>query len=92
MGELYEADARDVEVLTLDEHLRLRPGSHDSRVRERHEDQSSSFVLASGRRLPASGNHPFLTLDGWVHLADLARGQLRRIVTQLGGTNDRSHE
>jgi replicative DNA helicase len=30
--------------------------------------------LASGRTVTASANHPFLTLDGWVHLADLAAG------------------
>jgi replicative DNA helicase len=31
--------------------------------------------LASGRSVIASGNHPFLTLDGWVHLEDLKAGQ-----------------
>jgi replicative DNA helicase len=30
--------------------------------------------LASGRTVTASANHPFLTLDGWVHLADLTVG------------------
>jgi replicative DNA helicase len=30
--------------------------------------------LTSGRTVTASANHPFLTLDGWVHLADLAPG------------------
>src|SRR5262249_52304550 len=30
--------------------------------------------LASGRKVTASANHPFLTLDGWVHLEDLAVG------------------
>jgi replicative DNA helicase len=30
--------------------------------------------LASGRRATASANHPFLTLEGWVHLGDLRVG------------------
>ncbi len=73
MGELYERDARDVEVLTLDEHLRLGPGvmTHVfcSGVKAVFELQ-----LASGRSVTASANHPFLTVDGWVHLSDLAVG------------------
>jgi replicative DNA helicase len=30
--------------------------------------------LASGREVKASGNHPFLTLSGWLPLEELARG------------------
>jgi replicative DNA helicase len=74
MGALYEREARDVEVLTLDEHLRLGPGvmSHVfcSGVKPVFE-----LRLASGRSVTASANHPFLTIDGWVHLADLAPGR-----------------
>ena len=73
IGALHERDARDVEVLTLDEHLQLAPGvmthvfcSGVKRVFE--------LKLASGRTVMASANHPFLTIDGWVHLADLAVG------------------
>ncbi len=73
MGALYDADARDVDVLTLDEHLRLVPGvishvfcSGDKAVFE--------LQLASGRSVTASANHPFLTIDGWVHLADITPG------------------
>ncbi len=73
IGELYASDAHDVEVMTLDEHLRLVPGtmSHafSSGVKKVFE-----LVLASGRRVVASANHPFLTIDGWVHLADLRPG------------------
>ncbi len=73
MGALHERSAIDVDVLTLDEHLRLVPGvlSHvfASGVKPVFE-----LKLASGRKVTASGNHPFLTLDGWVHLADLAVG------------------
>ncbi|HEV7527256.1 MAG TPA: replicative DNA helicase [Acidimicrobiia bacterium] len=73
MGALFAEDARDVEVLTLDEHLQLVPGvmTHVfcSGVKRVFELQ-----LASGRSVTASANHPFLTLDGWVHLADLSAG------------------
>ena len=79
IGALYEAEARDVEVLTLDEHLRLVPGvmTHVfcSGVKPVFELQ-----LASGPHVTASANHPFLTLDGWVHLADLEPGHARRVV------------
>ena len=73
IGEMHEQDAREVDVLTLDEHLRLVPGvmTHTfcSGVKPVFELQ-----LASGRTVTASANHPFLTLDGWVHLADLSVG------------------
>jgi replicative DNA helicase len=73
IGELAASGARDVEVLTLDEHLRVVPGvlahAFSSGVKQVFELQ-----LASGRRVVASGNHPFLTIDGWVHLDDLRPG------------------
>ena len=73
IGELCERDAQDVEVLTLDEHLQLVPGTMT------HAFCSGvkpvfALQLASGRTVTASANHPFLTLDGWVHLADLSVG------------------
>jgi replicative DNA helicase len=40
--------------------------------------------LASGRKVTASANHPFLTFDGWVHLADLAVG-MSVASSRLGG-------
>jgi len=73
IGELYAADARDVEVLTLDERLRLRPGRM-THVFESGTKEIFELQLASGRRVTASANHPFLTLDGWAHLADLRPG------------------
>jgi replicative DNA helicase len=73
IGELFANDVRDIEVLTLDEHLRLVPGIM-SHVFESGTKPVFELVLASGRTVTASGNHPFLTLDGWVHLADLRVG------------------
>ncbi|MGH8977039.1 MAG: replicative DNA helicase [Acidimicrobiia bacterium] len=73
MGALYESGAANTDVLTLDEHLRLTPGvmSHvfASGVKETFE-----LCLASGRRVTASSNHPFLTVDGWVQVDALAPG------------------
>jgi replicative DNA helicase len=73
MGELCATGARDVKVLTLDEHLRLGPGvmTHvfASGVKETFE-----LRLASGGSVTASANHPFLTVEGWVRLDALGPG------------------
>jgi len=90
MGELFADDARELDVLTLDEHLRLRPGLM-THVFESGTKKVFELQLASGRRLRASANHPFLTLDGWVHLSDLVPGAFIASA-RLGGANDRSHE
>jgi replicative DNA helicase len=73
IGELFERDARDVKVLTLDERLRLVPGAM-SHVFCSGAKAVFELQLASGRAVTASANHPFLTLDGWVHLEDLSPG------------------
>ncbi len=73
IGELYEQGATDLDVMTLDEHLRVVPGRM-TRVFESGVKPVFLLRLASGRRIMASGNHPFLTLDGWVHLEDLHVG------------------
>jgi replicative DNA helicase len=73
IGELAASGARDVEVLTLDEHLRIVPGTL-SHAFSSGVKKVSELQLASGRRVVASGNHPFLTIDGWVHLDDLQPG------------------
>jgi replicative DNA helicase len=91
MGALYEAGAHDVEVLTLDEHLRLVPGvmSHVfcSGVKPIFELQ-----LASGRRVTASANHPFLAFDGWVHLADISPGMYVASSRRTGPDVDPRHD
>jgi replicative DNA helicase len=73
IGALFERDARDVEVLTLDERLRLVPGPM-SHVFCSGTKPVFELQLASGRKVTASANHPFLTLGGWAHLEDLAAG------------------
>jgi replicative DNA helicase len=74
IGDLYEQGVENIEVLTLDEHLRLVPGVM-TKVFPSGTKKVYELQLASGRSVIASGNHPFLTLDGWVHLEDLKAGQ-----------------
>jgi replicative DNA helicase len=91
IGALHEHDARDVEIVTLDEHLQLVPGvmTHVfcSGVKRVFELQ-----LASGRKVTASANHPFLTLDGWVHLADLTVGMHVASSRRSGPEIDTRHD
>jgi replicative DNA helicase len=73
LGELLSSGERDIPVWSLDERLRLVPRtlSHafPSGVKEVFRVR-----LRSGREVMATGNHPFLTYDGWRPLAGLAAG------------------
>ncbi len=73
LGELLASGARDVPVWSLDDRLKLVPRTLT------HAFPSGTkpvfeLTLASGRRVTATGNHKFLTLDGWMPLAELAQG------------------
>lgn len=73
IGELAAMGARDVAVLTLDERLRIVPG----RMLKAFPSGTKPCFrmrLRSGREIEASGNHPFLTIDGWRRLDQLTRG------------------
>ncbi|MCZ7527799.1 MAG: replicative DNA helicase [Acidimicrobiia bacterium] len=78
LGELFERGERDVPVWTLDEHYRLIAGTM-THVFSSGRKPTFELRLASGRRLRGSGNHPFLTVDGWRRLDQLAPGS--RIAT-----------
>ena len=73
LGDLLASGEHDVPVWSLDERLRLVPRtlSHafPSGVKEVFRVR-----LRSGREVMATGNHPFLTYDGWRPLAELAVG------------------
>ncbi len=73
LGELMESGATDVPVWALDDRLKLVPRSlthaFASGTKEVFE-----LTLASGRRVQATANHPFLTYDGWMPLGELAVG------------------
>ncbi len=73
LGELLTSGERDVPVWSLDDRLRLVPRTmthaFPSGIKEVFRVR-----LTSGREVEATANHPFLTLDGWRPLGDLATG------------------
>ncbi len=73
MGELLDRDEHDIPVWTLDEHYRLRVG-HLTHVFPSGIKTVYELRLASGRRIKASANHPFLALEGWFPLEKLDVG------------------
>jgi replicative DNA helicase len=82
LGDLIRRDERNVPVWTLNEHYELVRGeiSHvfPSGVKTVYE-----LRMASGRSVKASGNHPFLALEGWFPLDELDVGD--RIAVPRGG-------
>ncbi|WP_375546673.1 replicative DNA helicase [Streptomyces gossypii] len=83
MGELLESGERDIPVWSLDEQLRLvsRSMTHvfPSGVKEVFR-----LTLASGRKIEATANHPFLTHSGWTPLGELAPGAPVAVPRRLG--------
>ncbi len=73
IGELMASGARDTPVWALDDRLKLIPRTmthaFPSGVKDVYE-----LTLASGRTVRATGNHPFLTYDGWKPLGELTEG------------------
>jgi replicative DNA helicase len=73
LGELMASGARDIPVWSLDDRLKLVPRTlthaFPSGVKPVFE-----LTLASGRRIRATGNHKFLTYDGWLPLSELTTG------------------
>ncbi|UMG94760.1 hypothetical protein [Nocardioides sp. TF02-7] len=73
LGELMETGVKDVPVWALDDRLKLVPRTlthaFPSGTKPVYE-----VALASGRRVKATANHPFLTHDGWIPLAELTPG------------------
>ncbi len=73
LGELIESEAKDIPVWALDDRLKLVPRTLT------HAFPSGTkpvfeVTLASGRRVKATVNHPFLTYDGWMPLGELSIG------------------
>jgi len=73
LGELHATGARDVPVWALDDSLRY-VRSTMTHVFPTGTREVFRLRLASGKTLRATANHPFLTLDGWRALGDLASG------------------
>jgi replicative DNA helicase len=73
IGELLLTGERDIPVWTLDEHLKLQRGVM-THVFPTGTKRVYELRLASGRSIKASGNHPFLQLEGWQRLDQLEVG------------------
>src|SRR5215469_1493869 len=73
LGELVKSGQRAVPVWSLDDRLRFVPRTltHAFRTGTREVFQ---VRLRSGSEVTATASHPFLTLDGWRELGDLAVG------------------
>jgi len=71
-GELMRTGERPL-VWSLDEQLRMvaRPMTN---VFPSGRKEAFRLRLASGREVEATGNHPFMTLDGWTPLEELTVG------------------
>ncbi|MES0832232.1 replicative DNA helicase [Nocardiopsis tropica] len=74
LGELYRSGERDIPVWSLDERLRMVPRTM-THVFSSGVKDVFRLRLASGREVVASGNHPFLNLDGWTALENLGVGE-----------------
>jgi replicative DNA helicase len=73
LGDLVEAGDRGIPVWALDERLKYVRATM-SHAFPTGRKEVFLLRLASGRQVEATGNHRFLTLDGWRALADLQRG------------------
>ncbi|MFC7403889.1 replicative DNA helicase [Georgenia alba] len=73
MGELFLSGENDVPVWALDERLKY-VRRHITSVFSTGVKPVFRMRLASGREIRATGNHPFLTYDGWTPLDELEPG------------------
>ncbi|WP_435875432.1 replicative DNA helicase [Nonomuraea fuscirosea] len=73
LRELLESGACDIPVWSLDGKLRLVPRTM-THVFPSGTKEVFRLRLGSGREIKATANHPFMTLDGWRPLGELAAG------------------
>ncbi len=73
IGELLASGERNIPVWTLDGDLRIARGTM-THVFPSGTKPVFELAMASGRRIKASVNHPFMTLDGWKPLGSLVSG------------------
>ncbi len=73
IGELMASGATDTPVWALDERLKLVPRTM-THAFPSGTKPTFELTLASGRRIQATGNHKFLTYDGWMPLSELTPG------------------
>ncbi|MGO8960150.1 MAG: replicative DNA helicase, partial [Streptosporangiaceae bacterium] len=73
LRDLLAAGERDIPVWSLDERLKYVKATM-SNVFATGQKETYLLRLASGRQIEATGNHRFLSLDGWTPLAELPVG------------------
>jgi replicative DNA helicase len=73
IGELLASGERGVRLWSVDERMRMVPREVSS-VFATGVKEVFRVRLASGREVEATATHPFLTVDGWCALGDLAVG------------------
>ncbi len=73
LGELMESGATDIPVWSLDDRLKLVPRTL-THAFPSGKKPVYELTLASGRRITATGNHKFLTYEGWMPLSELLPG------------------
>lgn len=73
LGELLRSGARNVPVWSLDERGRLVPATM-THVFPSGTKPVYDVALECGRAVKATASHPFMTLDGWVPLAEIPTG------------------
>jgi replicative DNA helicase len=90
IGELAATGERDIPVWSLDTDLRMVPATMTQAFSTGTKDVFE-LRLASGRRVTASANHPFLTVGGWSRLDEIAAGS-RIAVPRVVPTPKAAHE
>jgi len=88
MGELFLTGERDISVWSIDHDLRLVPATM-THVFASGVKPVFELRLASGRRVKASANHPFMTVDGWRRLDQLGMGSRVAALHDAGGVESR---
>ena len=73
IGELLASGERGVRLWSVDERMRM-VGREVTNVFRSGVKEVFRVRLASGREVEATANHPFLTVDGWCALGELAVG------------------
>ena len=73
LGDLLATGEHDIPVWALDERLKYVRATM-SHVFPTGQKETYRLQLASGRRLKVTSNHRFLTVDGWIPLAELPVG------------------
>jgi replicative DNA helicase len=84
LGDLLASGERNIPVWSLDDRLRMVPRTM-THAFPSGTKEVFRVRLTSGREVEATANHPFLTLDGWRPLSDLAPKSRVAIPRQVPG-------